>query len=101
MRWFDTSVFSQPAAYTFGNAPRLLPNVRSDGVAEFDLSLFKNFSLTQDGTTKLQFRAEAFNLLNTPVFAPPAANFGAGAFGAVGSQSNVPRQIQFGLKMLF
>jgi hypothetical protein len=100
-RWFDTSVFSQPAAYTFGSAPRLLPNVRSDGIAEFDLSLFKNFSLTQDGSTKLQFRAETFNLFNTPVFAPPAANFGAGSFGTVGSQANVSRQIQFGLKMVF
>jgi hypothetical protein len=99
--WFDTSVFSQPDPYTFGNAPRVLSTVRSDGTANFDTSLFKNFALSADGDVRLQFRAEAFNMLNSPIFSPPGNSFGAGSFGVVSSQDNAPRQIQFGLKVLF
>jgi len=39
-RDFDTSVFSFNAPFTFGNTPRLMPNLRSPGVANFDMSLF-------------------------------------------------------------
>ena len=99
LRWFNTAAFSQPAAFSFGSAPRVLPNVRNDGTANFDLSLFKNLRLTETGT--LQFRAEFFNAFNTPDFGLPASNFGAANFGQVTAQQNTPRQIQFGLKLLF
>ncbi len=99
LRWFDTAVFSQPAPFSFGNAPRVLPTVRNDGTANFDLSLFKNFRVAEKGT--LQFRAEFFNAFNTPDFGLPASNFGAANFGQVTAQQNTPRQIQFGLKLIF
>jgi hypothetical protein len=99
--WFNTAVFSQPAAFTFGNAPRSLPNVRRDGVKNADASLFKTFNLFREGRVKLEFRAEFFNALNRPQFAAPASTFGAGGFGTVSAQANIPRQIQFGLKVLF
>jgi len=98
-KWFETSVFSQPSAFTFGNAPRVLPNVRSAGMKNFDLSLFKNFSITE--RAQIQFRAEFFNAFNTPQFNLPGQTFGAAGFGTVSSQLNNPRQIQFGLKILF
>ena len=44
---------------------------------------------------------EAFNITNTPRFAPPNQSFGNALFGQVTSQSNQPRVIQFGLKMLW
>jgi hypothetical protein len=100
-RWFDTSVFSQPAAFTFGNAPPVLPNIRSDGVNNFDLSLFKNIPLFREGRVTAQIRAEFFNAFNTPEFSPPNGTFGTGNFGVVSAQQNIPRQIQFGIKILF
>ena len=42
-RYFDTSVYSQPAAFTFGNEPIFSPMLRAHGVRNVDLSLFKNF----------------------------------------------------------
>ncbi len=53
-KYFDTSVFSQPAAWTFGNVGRTLPDVRADGVRNFDLSMFKNFKIVEGKS--LQFR---------------------------------------------
>src|SRR5262249_26358469 len=44
-KWFDTTVFSQPPVFTFGNVGRVLPDVRTDGAATVDASLFKNFRI--------------------------------------------------------
>lgn len=98
-RYFDTSVFSQPAPFTFGNAGRVLPDVRGPGVSNFDLSVFKNFAITE--RISLQFRAESFNLMNTPQFDFPNQNLNAVQFGVISAQANSPRQTQFGLKLLF
>ena len=58
-QWFDTSTFSQPASFTFGNVSRTLSDVRSPGVVNFDVSLFKNLVFKERVT--LQFRSEFFN----------------------------------------
>ena len=52
---------------------------------------------------KLQFRAEAFNLTNTPNFSTPDAGLGDGSFGEIASTrgGSYPRQLQFVLKLLF
>ncbi|MDQ6665718.1 MAG: carboxypeptidase regulatory-like domain-containing protein, partial [Acidobacteriota bacterium] len=96
--WFDTSQFSNPLEYHFGNAPRTFGGTRTDGISQVDLSMHKNTNLTEK--LKLQFRAEFFNLTNTPHFAPPNTNFGNPLFGVVSAQSNQPRIIQFALKLL-
>jgi hypothetical protein len=98
-KWFNTSDFTQPAPYTFGNVGRLLPNVRSDGVKDLDLSLLKNFTLYE--RLKAQFRFESFNLLNHPIFAAPSGSLTSSSFGVVSSQANAPRQIQMALKLVF
>ncbi|MSV28074.1 MAG: TonB-dependent receptor [Bryobacterales bacterium] len=96
-QWFNTAVFSQPAPFTFGNGPRTLPNVRAPGERNLDFSLFKEFPFGE--ARRLEFRAEFFNLTNTPNFGLPGLGFGAGNFGVIGSQANNPRQVQFGLKL--
>lgn len=96
-RWLDSSVFSVPAPYTFGNAPRTFGGARSDVTQQFDLSIHKNTGITEK--IRIQFRAEIFNLTNTARFAPPNTNFGNAQFGTVAAQSGFPRIIQFALKL--
>ena len=65
-----------------------------------DLSLFKNVPIHNN--TRLQLRAEVFNITNTPSFATPNANFGTAGFGSITSTGNaIPRQMQFAAKLLF
>ena len=98
-KWFDYTQYSVAAAYTFGNVGRTT-NIRADFTRGMDFSLFKTANLYRE-RLKLQFRAEAFNLTNTPVFAAPNANIQAATVGQVTSQANSPRQVQLSLKLLF
>jgi hypothetical protein len=98
-RYFNTSVFAQPAPFTFGTTGRTLPDVRGPGVANYDFSVFKDFVIVERMT--LQFRAETFNLFNRVQFGFPNSNLSSGQIGVISSQANSPRQIQFGLKLLF
>jgi hypothetical protein len=98
-RWFDTSQFSQPKDFTFGTVARNHPTLRNQGAKNLDFSLFKRFRVTE--RARLEFRGEAFNLTNTPLFAAPGATVNTSTFGVVTSQENAPRQVQLGLKILF
>jgi hypothetical protein len=98
-KWFDTAQFKNPAPYTFGTMGRLHPNLRPDRYENLDFSVFKNFRFTE--RLNLQFRAEAFNSMNHPLFGAPNTQVGSLTFGQVTGQGNSPRQIQFGLKLLF
>jgi len=97
-RYFDTSVYTQPAAFTFGNAGPTV-NIRNDGIKSFDLSLFKQFSPIE--RMRVQFRVEALNAFNTPRFGGPNTGVTSSTFGVISSQANSPRQLQFGLKLLW
>jgi hypothetical protein len=98
-KWFDTSVFTQPAAFTFGNAGATFPMLRTDNVRNLDLSLFKHFALPRG--LKLQARIEAFNALNRVQFGSPNTSVTSSSIGVVNSQANTPRQLQFGFKALW
>jgi hypothetical protein len=98
-QYLTASTFSQPAPFTFGNLTRTLPNVRAPGTQNIDFSLFKNFHIVE--RLSMQVRAEAFNLLNQVVFSAPNMVLSSGQFGVISGQSNSPRTIQFGLKLLF
>lgn len=97
--YFDKSVFSQPAAFTFGNMGPRVADIRNDGMYNWDLSLFKDFQIVE--RMKLQFRAEALNAFNTPRFSGPNTSVTSSSFGVITSQANAPRQVQLGLKLLF
>jgi hypothetical protein len=98
-RYFDTTVYSQPAAFTFGNEPIFSPVLRTHGVRNFDLSLFKNFSLRERITA--QFRIEALNAFNRVQFSAPNTSVTSSSFGVITGQANAPRQLQFGIKLLW
>jgi hypothetical protein len=97
--YFDTTAFAQPLAFTFGNLSPRLPDIRNDGVRNFDLSLFKQFALVE--RVRAQFRVEALNAFNTPRFGSPNTSVTSSSFGVITSQANSPRQIQMGLKLLW
>jgi hypothetical protein len=97
--WFNTAEFAQPANFTSGNLSRTFTAVRADWPRNLDFSLFKNFRMTE--RFNLQFRAEAFNLTNTPVFSAPGASINGANFGVITGQSNPARSVQLALKLLF
>ncbi len=96
--WFNTANFSAPAPGTQGNGgdnTNYGPPLRN-----LDLSVFKAFPFTE--RFSMQFRAEAFNLTNTPQFNFPDSGYGDSKFGQVTSTlAGTERHIQFSLKLLF
>jgi hypothetical protein len=99
--WFDTTVFKQPAPYTFGSAPRTLPDARWHGTNNIDLGVFKNNRFGNDGRFNLQFRGELFNAANRVKFGVAGMFLGSSNFGVISSQANQPRQIQLAMKFIF
>jgi hypothetical protein len=97
--YMDASVFAAPGPFEFGSSPRTLPDVRGDGPQNFDLSLFKNFLFAERWA--VQFRAEFFNVFNTPQFGEPNGAFGNPQFNRVNTQANNPRDIQLALRLSF
>ena len=97
--YFDTAAFSRNDPFTFGNAPRVMPNLRSPTIFNFDVSLFKNMQVTE--RMQVQFRAEFFNAINRAQFGRPNTNFNSNTFGQINRQVNSPRDIQLGLKIIF
>ena len=97
--YFDKTVFSQPAAFTFGNLSPRVSDIRNDGIRNFDLSMFKEFNPVE--RVRIQFRAEFLNAFNTPRFGGPNTSVTSSSFGIITGQANSPRQTQFGLKFLW
>jgi len=76
------------------------PTIRPPKVPNADLSLFKTFRLRE--TWNLQFRAEAFNALNSPQFGGPSTSLNATSAGVVTlTQVNDPRNMQLSLRLRF
>jgi hypothetical protein len=101
-QWFNPNAFALPAAGTWGNVSK--NNLRGPGLAEWDMSLFKDNAITEK--MKLQLRAEFFNILNHTNFNfPNRAVFSGSSVspsaGLITSTTTSSRQIQFGAKILF
>lgn len=95
-RWFNTAAFAVPPFGTFGTAGRNI--LEGPGFQSINASIVKNTGLGE--TTTLQFRAEAFNLLNRVNLDLPDVFLGSPTFGRIFSAQS-PRHLQLGLKLLF
>jgi hypothetical protein len=97
--WFNTNDFVAQQQATFGNERR--NQLYGPGLQRVDLSLFKNFDIYE--RLKLEFRTEAFNVLNTAQFANPTASLGNALNGQITSTANAynPRLIQFAARLKF
>ncbi|MFN7934876.1 MAG: TonB-dependent receptor [Bryobacteraceae bacterium] len=97
--YLNADAFRRPNSFEFGDTPRLDGRHRGPKTYNLDFSLIKNFALYE--SMRLQFRAEAFNLTNTPVFGLPNTTVGNPGFGIIGGQANQPRNMQLALKLIF
>ena len=102
--YYDPSAFRAVTEVRFGTAGRNI--LRGPGLVNLDLGLFRQFNVTE--RLKLQFRAEAFNLSNTPHFANPSGNASGGGFLAITSTNSEdsdasagPRAVRYGLRLSF
>lgn len=98
-QWFDTTAFLLPPSFSLGNVARTLPDVRGPSLVNHDVSLMKNVAIGE--RFGLQFRAEAFNVLNQPAFWLPDTGMGSGQFGSIRNTVGLPRVIQFAAKLNF
>jgi len=101
-QWFNPNAFAVPAAGTWGDLGR--GDYRGPGLVDVDLSVFKNIALSE--RFHLQFRSEIFNLLDrTNLGTPNATAFSGTAVspsaGLITALATTPRQIQFGIKLIF
>jgi hypothetical protein len=94
--WFNTAAFTNPVAFTFGNSPRSV--LRGPGIVTTDLTVEKSIGIV--GSTKLDVRVEAYNLLNRANFNIPGFTLGAADFGVVSSARSA-RTIQIGTRLSF
>lgn len=98
--WLSRSSFErldpQTQAGQFGNAGRNI--ARGPGYANIDVSLVRTFAMS--GDTRVQLRAEAFNVANHPNFGLPVADLNSPNFGRILS-AGPPRLLQFAIKVLF
>ncbi len=95
-RWFDTQAFSVPLPGNFGNAGRNI--LEGPGLQTLNVSLIKETPLRDN--LRMQFRAEAFNVMNRTNYDLPGNFVGTPNFGRILSAGS-PRHIQFGLRLLF
>jgi hypothetical protein len=102
-QWFLPNCFAVPASpFVAGTAPRVLPDVRADGVHNVDFSIFKNFPIGEH--KNLQFRAEAFNFTNSVQLGKPNSFWNPvdlSTFGQITYASSTPREFQFGGRFTF
>jgi hypothetical protein len=100
-QWFDTSALA--AVNRFGNLGRNV--VIGPSFINTDLSVMKTFTMA--GGTRMQLRADAFDVFNHPNFGSPDNVVGTPTFGKI-SRTRLPtgeagssRQIQLAAKLLF
>ena len=100
---FDTTAFKTLAADQFQFHQRTFattfPSLRTDGTNDMNLSLMKDLRLGE--RTRVQIRAEAYNVVNHPVFGAPNTQVNNSLFGFITSQANRPRTVQLMGRLTF
>ena len=94
-RFFNTAAFTAAPQFTFGNGSR--DPVRGPAYRDGDVALMKHTAVGE--RTDVEFRAELFNVTNTPAFAQPNGSFGSAAFGSITSTTTEQRVAQFAVRI--
>ena len=96
-RWFNTDAYVLNTVGTWGNTGR--NTVIGPGITNLDASIIRNFRLTSSKT--LQFRLEAFNALNNPIWNDPNTTLTSPLYGTINSTRKPMRELQLGFKFVF
>ena len=96
--WINAAAFTAAPAYTFGNAPRTLPNLRTPGQENVDLSISKAQKV---GGKTISVRADVLNLFDNPLFTTLQSQFGTPTFGQLTAVGGYARSIQFQFRLGF
>ena len=100
---FNNSLFATVSTNTFSFHIRTFsttfPNLRQDGLNEWDPSILKNIHVTEKAY--FQLRGEFFNMLNHPTFAAPNLQATNASFGVISAVANRPRTVQLGARFVF
>jgi carboxypeptidase family protein len=96
-RWFNTDAFALQPVGTFGDAGR--NTFTGPGITNVDASIIRNFRMGSSKT--VQFRFEAFNVLNTPIWNDPNTTLTSPLYGTINSTRRPMRELQIGLKFVF
>lgn len=94
--WFNIAAFTTAPQFTIGNSSR--NPIRGPGLQNADIMIGKTFRITE--RVSFEFRAEAFNVSNTPPLNDPNGSFGSTAFGTITTAAN-PRDFEFVGKIHF
>jgi hypothetical protein len=97
--YLNPAAFGTPLTFQLGNAPRSWAAVRGPINFDDNASAIKRFPIHDQ--IGLEFRAEAFNLLNKVNFGMPNGQLNSSTFGQITSQYNLPRNIQLAIKLHF
>jgi len=98
LEWFNVKAFEAPAAGTFGDSYRNA--LRDQRWINIDSSVIRSFPIWHE--KRFEFRAEAFNLFNHPIFGQPTNDVSSNTFGSVGTnQANLNRRLQLSGKIVF
>ena len=95
-RWFNTAAFTLNAPGTFGDAGR--NNFFGPGITNVDTSLIRNFHFSNK---TIQFRLEAFNVFNNPIWADPNTTLTSPLYGTITDTRKPMREVQLGVKFVF
>jgi hypothetical protein len=99
-KWFNQAAFTRPGTFEMGNMTRWAPNIRFGPTNHADVAILKNFRFKE--RYKVQFRAEMFNMTNTPQFGRANTDISSPNFGVVTGTTNVgPRNVQLGLRIQY
>jgi hypothetical protein len=96
-RWFNTSAFALPAAFTFGNVGR--NSIYGPGMQTLDLAISRDFSLTE--RMRFQFRGEFFNALNHTNLGTPNRFLNTPQFGTITEAATPGREVQLSARLSF
>ena len=95
-RCLNPAAFTAPAAGTFGNVGR--NSIVGPGFLNVDLGVSRTFTIA--ARSRIELRAEMFNVLNRRNYTLVNRLFNAPNFGHITSQAD-PRQMQFGARFTF
>jgi hypothetical protein len=100
--YLNKAAFVQPANFTYGNVPAVIPNLYQPAQLGEDVAASKSFKFGKSETNSVEFRASAFNVANRHLLGGLNTNISGAAFGTFSNpQSNLPRNLQFSLRVSF